>query len=169
MEEKLTPDRIIALWKADCGEVKTSSQGTTYLVIPLADRRGRLLDLIAAFVGNGYEEQEIRTGAISMKVVKTCWSDLITKMTNKEIHRNREISRHQWEEALDEFFVKELPKYVKPEKPISFTFKKPAPVEKQPDIEPKDRIKVDISKYSKIEPDVDFLAKLGLPIPKEDE
>ena len=114
--ERLSIDRILDLWLASCGEVKTSPASSTYLVVPFADRRGHLLNLIQALVQYGYSEQEIRTGNTSMKVVKMCWSDLIKNMSTKKVRESREIARKQWSGALDEFFVTDFPKYVKPEK-----------------------------------------------------
>jgi hypothetical protein len=64
----------------------------------------------------GYTQEEIKTGSVSMKVVKTCWSDLIKKMSVKKVRESREITRQQWEKAIDEYFVSEFPKWTKPEK-----------------------------------------------------
>ena len=159
--EKLSVDRILDLWKADCGEEKTSEAGTTYLVVPIADRRGRLLDLIQAMTNYGHTQEEIRSSTVMLKVVKICWPDLIKRMSAKDIRKNRDITRAQWKEALDEFFVTNFPKYVKPEKaaPIQKT---EAKKEKVLELDPKDRIKMDVSDIEDAPIDLDLLQELGL-------
>lgn len=115
-DERLPIDRVIALWKADCGIERESDNGTTYLVVPIPDRRGRFLDLVQAMVHFGHSEEDIRSATVSTKVVMACWSDLIVKISDNKLKKYRGISRNQWEEAVDEFFVKglNLPKYIKP-------------------------------------------------------
>ena len=163
MNERPSIDKVLDLWKADCGEVKTSSQGTTYLVIPLPDRRGRLLDLIQALVSYGHLEEDIRSGSVSSKVVKMCWSDLIVKMTAKDLKRNRDITRHQWEEALNEFFKIELPKYVKKVDPLvkTWEYRKDKP-DRLLEVDPSDRIRLDTSDVPDAPLDLDFLEELGI-------
>ena len=161
--ERLSIDRILELWLASCGEEKTSDSGSTFLVVPIADRRGHLLNLIQAMVTYGYTQDEIKTGSVSMKVVKTCWSDLIKKMSVKKVRESREITRQQWEKAIDEYFVSDFPKYTKPEKAAS-----PAPLEPKPkkekllELNPKDRIRMDTSDIADAPIDFDFLDEIGV-------
>jgi hypothetical protein len=159
--ERLSIDRILELWLASCGEEKTSDSGSTFLVVPIADRRGHLLNLIQAMVTYGYTQDEIKTGSVSMKVVKTCWSDLIKKMSVKKVRESREITRQQWEKAIDEYFVSEFPKYVKPEKavpPVAPVPKKEKPLE----LDPKDRLQMDTSDVADAPIDFDFLDEIGV-------
>jgi len=158
-------DKILDHWLADCGEEKRSDSGSTFLVIPIADRRGRLLDLIQAMVSYGYTEEDIRSATVSTKVVKTCWSDLIIKMTAQELRKSRDITRKQWEGALNEVFTMEMPKYVKPEKPaapVVKTHHEKELAERLSDIDPKDRIKVDTSDMVENPLDLELLKELGI-------
>lgn len=141
-ETKPSADEVIASWKADCGEVKSSERGTTFLVIPIADRRGHFLNLIQSFIHYGFTKEEIKSAAISTKVVKTCWSDLIQKMSAKDIKKSRDISRNQWEGALEEVFKLKIYKYVKEKKEKTLDDRSVAELEKiLEEIEnPKDKI-----------------------------
>lgn len=147
-------------WLADCGEVRQSERGTTYLVIPIPDRRGHMLNLIQDMVNRGFSKEDIENARVSDKVVKTCWSDLITKMSAKELKKSRDISRTQWEAAITEFFVVPVAKYSKPKK-MSPMVKKEMKEEVIPDLEPKDRIKIDTSGIADAPLDEDFLAELA--------
>jgi hypothetical protein len=162
-------DDILTNWKMGCGIEKTSDGGSTYLVIPIADRRGHFLDLIQAMVSYGYSKDEIKSPIISTKVVKTCWSDLIKKMSDKGVRKARDISRNQWEDAQKEFFAIPLPKYVrhiKPEVPLSIykaeEHKKEVGSKKILEIEPSDRIKMDTSDIPDAPLDLDFLKEIGV-------
>lgn len=178
-EPVLTVERILELWLADCGEQKCSPRGTTYLVIPLPDRRGRLLDLIQTLVSFGYKQEDIRTATVSNQVVKMCWSDLIVNMTAQNLRKCRDISRKQWEGAIDEFFSKdvELPKYEGKSRepaPIPETKAKATPKEKTLEelkeeiFNPKNRI-VSTKKFDRsADTDWELLAELGIEPDKVD-
>ena len=126
----------------------------------------------------GYQEEDIRSSTVSTKVIKICWSDLITKMSAKELRKSRDIARNQWEGALNEVFTMEMPKYVKPEKPTPVivnqnNYKVENKPEKPLEIDPKDRIIMDTSDMVEGELDLEFLQELGLDesfvIGKKDE
>lgn len=110
-------DDILNDWKYACGEEKTSEAGTTFIVIPIADRRGNFLNLIQTLVDRGLSKEDVKSAPLSTKVAKICWSDLIKKMTQAEVKRSRDISKNQWEEAIIEFFAKPISIHVK-ERPI---------------------------------------------------
>jgi hypothetical protein len=161
MTEKRSIDDLITDWKYSVGQEKTSSQGTTYVVIPIADRRGCLLDLIQTLVDAGVTEDDLKSGVTSSKVVKTCWSDLITKMTAKELAKARAITRGQWEEAIREFLAKPISKYAG-EKPLAPAAPEPKKAPKTLEVVPTDRLVMDTSDMAEAPLDLDFLEELGL-------
>lgn len=172
MEIKLSTERpnidaIIAVWKANCGETRQSERGTTYVVIPIPDRYGQFLNLIQTMLDNGYSKEEVRSISIRNKVVMACWPDLIKKISPKDLKKSRLITAKQWEEALDKFSDIIISKYVEPQKPIvkyeTKSYEKPTEkvVEKELEIDPKDRIKMDTSDIPDPELDLDFLNELG--------
>jgi len=166
--ERMSMEDIIASWKANCGQVKTSPNGSTYLVIPIPDQRSHFLDLIQALSHYGYSKEEIASGNTTMRVAKVCWSDLITRMSAKEIKRARDIASHTWKEAIAEFFAIELPKYSGPKKDASLFTKKEY---REPilDLNPKDRIKTDTSDLPQFVDDEDILAEIAALEAKSNE
>ena len=161
-KERLPIDTVLDKWLAKYGEEKRSERGTVFYVIPIPDRITHLLNLIQALSKYGYSEEEIRSGTITAKVVKKCWSDLITKIPAKRLRENRDITRRQWDEAINRFFVDnfDFPEYKKPEK---------IEPKKSLEIEPKDRIKMDTSDVKDAPLDLDFLKELGIEESSEND
>ncbi len=155
-------DDIITNWKYGCGQEKVSDRGTSYIVVPIANRRGNFLNLIQTLVDKGFTKEEIRSSEISTKVVKECWSDLIVNMSAKDLRKNRDITRRQWEEAIKEFFAEPISEYRGPVKPTVPEFKKEAKKEKVLELDPTDRIKMDTSDVVDADLDLDFLEEIGL-------
>lgn len=151
-------DDTIDDWKAAVGEIKTSTRGTTYLVVPIPNMRGSFLSLIQTMVDRGYSEEEIKNISVNTKIAKACWSDLIVKLSSKEIKRNRDISTSIWREALKEFFAKPISEYVENKKAVSIV-----KIEKKEvfEIDPKDRIKMDTSDMEEVPMDDEILSELA--------
>jgi hypothetical protein len=168
-DEKRSIEDIISDWKYACGQEKTSDHGTTYVVVPIADRRGNFLDLIQTLVDEGVAQEEIASGSISTNVVLTCWSNLVTKMTAKELKRARNITRSQWQEAIKEFFARPISEYAGPERAIAPTPKEQKPAKKELTKEelmeeifdPKDRIVSTVIDRSN-DMNWELLAELGI-------
>ncbi len=153
-EDKKTIEEIISNWKYACGLEKVSDRGTSYIVVPIANRRNHFLDLIETMVNEGLTKEEIKSSAVSTNVVLTCWSDLIVKMSSKDLKKARDITRSQWEEAIKEFFAQPISKY----KGLN---KSSGPNNKELDLEPKDRIKLDTSDMPEIPWADDILSELA--------
>lgn len=115
--ERPTLDKIIAVWKADCGETKQSDRGTTYIVVPIADRYGNFLNLIQTILDHGYTKDELSSVSLRTKVVMACWPEIIKKMSHKDLKLSRVISANQWDEAINKFSDLKISKYVEPLKP----------------------------------------------------
>jgi hypothetical protein len=153
-------DETIDDWKASCGEIKTSERGVTYLVVPIPNLRGNFLNLIQTFVDRGYTEIEIKSVSINTKIAKACWSDLIIKLSPKDIKRNRDITTSIWRETLKEYFAKPISEYVETKKESIPT--KSISKERTLEVQPKDRIKMDTSDMVEAPLDLEFLKELGL-------
>lgn len=169
-DEKRSIEDIISDWKFACGQEKTSDRGTTYVVVPIADRRGNFLKLIQTMVDEGLTREEVKSGAISTNVVLTCWSDLIVKMTAKELKRARDITRSQWQEAIKEFFARPISEYAGPERAVVPDIKVPEKLAKKEltkeelmgeIFDPKDRIVPTIIDRTN-DTNWDLLAELGI-------
>ena len=162
--EKPSIDKIIAVWKANCGETKHSERGTAYVVVPIPDRYIHFLNLIQTLLDHGYDKEYIESGSLRGKVVLACWPDIITKISAKDLRRNRAITASQWDEAVNKFSDIAISKFVEPDKevPVQKAEIKKEYKEKVLEIEPKDRIKMDTSDIADSPLDPDFLRELGL-------
>lgn len=161
-------DKIIDIWKADCGESKVSSHGVVYVVIPLATQYNHFLDLIKTLLDNGFSKSEVESVGLRTKIATKCWPDIIQKMSVKEIKRARTITAMRWDEAVNKFSDFKISRFVeekKPEPPIPETFNKRVEKE-EPSLEeiinPKNRLvspqKIDRSDDTNWE----LLAELGI-------
>lgn len=117
-------DKIIDIWKADCGESKVSSHGVVYVVIPLATQYNHFLDLIKTLLDNGFTIAEIESVGLRTKIATKCWPDIIQKMSVKEIKRARTITAMRWDEAVNKFSDFKISRFVEEKKPESII---PAP------------------------------------------
>lgn len=158
-EERRTIEELISNWKYACGLEKVSDRGTSYIVVPIPNRRNHFLDLIETMVNEGLTKEEIKSPSVSTNVVLTCWSDLIVKMSSKDLKKARDITRSQWEEAIKEFFAQPISKYRGPDKTSNIS--SDSNKEKELDLEPKDRIKLDTSDMPEIPWADDILSELA--------
>ena len=152
---KLPIEDIVDYWKADCGQVHTTERGSTFLVVPLNDRRGLLLNLIQTLVDHGYSKEEIETGAVSAKVVLSCWPEMIKRISAKQLKENRAITRKQWDESLKEFFKINISKYKKPLKTAGHSDQKPL------NLDTKNRPVYSEAENPDPDMDIDFLNELA--------
>jgi hypothetical protein len=174
--EKPSIDKIIAVWKANCGETKHSEKGTTYVVVPIPDRYTHLLNLIQTLLDHGYDKECIESGSLRGKVVLACWSDLIIKISAKDLRRNRAITASQWDEAVNKFSDITISKFVEPEKEVPV---QKVEIKKESLTEEKMEELANLAQKLKNDPnrsspnlseeveelDTDFLELMGLPIP----
>jgi hypothetical protein len=160
LEEKPSIDDIIDAWDLDCSEVMVSARGSTYRAIPRIDRRTHFLNLIQSILDNGYEEDDLKTGSLSTKIVMLCWPEVNRKCTMSELKKWKDDTRRTWEDAIKEKIGTNvvLSKHVEGKIPIPFVAKR-AP-EKIIEINPSDRIKMNTEDMLENPLDLDFLKEL---------
>lgn len=156
-EHSLSIDDIIAHWKADCGTTRQSERGTSYVVIPLTNRRWHFLNLIQTLLDHGHSKEAVCSASTSTKVVLACWPEIIEKLSTKELKKCRDITSSQWREALLKVTHIPISIYKEPEKtqPINKIEK-----ELSLSLDPLDRIGLDSSDMDEIPWEEDLLSEL---------
>ena len=158
---------IIIEWRVEFG---VSARGKTgkYYYIDYAQKKDLLTILIRTIIDEGYDEDVVKSVTTRNLIINGCEApDGASSRSSSKIKKSKNITADNLKEIIPEFFrgkfsivAHEKEKIALPEKPQT-TFEQPK-VEKIPEIDPKDRIKMDTSDVVDGELDLDFLKELGI-------
>lgn len=169
MEHKLnessrTPIRsLVLIWINEHGVTKTGDMGKEYKIISGRDRAHTLKILATAMLQDGYTFDEINDPKVSIILVDLCWrQEFIRKLSSSEVKEAKKNLALDWEMALHdpEICGKKMPKVKRSAKNVEEV--KEVKKEKELEISPKDRIKLDTSDIIDAPVDEDFLNEIGL-------
>ena len=164
---------IIDDWKAEFGTMAYGKHGQWYRYISWKIEKNLLLNLAQTLIDEGYKKEDLvdednRPNAVILaQVVNGCSApEGASSRKKSDILKSKRITANNWKEVLKEFFrgpvSTHIPEDRTPEilEPVREKFKPKAT--KIPEVDPKDRIKMDTSEMPDIPMDEDFLNQLGV-------
>ena len=161
--ERLSIEAILFYWDSDCYVNKISRTGNPYRGLPSHGKQEHLANLLSTFIGHGYSKEELveKSGfpvvAVQNKIINHIWDRNPESMSAKELHKAKGNLRKMWQCVIAQKFPIKLVKEEVVEK-IEIAPKK----EKALEINPKDRIVMNVSDIKDPELDLNFLKDLGI-------
>ncbi len=152
---------IIEDWRIEVGVLK-NGRNSTYIHIGFRERRSNILDLVQTMIDEGYSKEEIENVQVRNKVIDTCTPPEGVPIPAKNIKTWKGMVAAEWRDSLKHFFHGPISKHI-PKEIVQYTEpEKPQKAEKELELDPKDRLKIDTSGVPDMELDTDFLKNFGL-------
>lgn len=96
-DEKFSIEQLMLAWKEEYGVTRTSDRGKEYLEIPRNNRGELFRHLYATLKAYGYTYKEMIKPAVCYTLATMCWSDLIVKISDKDIQKQRKDVIETWQ------------------------------------------------------------------------
>jgi hypothetical protein len=154
-------DSVLKKWKFKYGEARTSDKGRIYIIMPSGPMLQNLKILIKSLFYCGYSFEELDHHGIAVRVANFCWNEeKIVKMSQTEIRKAKINLANDFSEVLAEYSNVTMVELSEDEKIVPK--QKETVKEKELELDPTDRIKMDISDLEEAPLDLEFLKTLGI-------
>lgn len=169
-----TIDEAIEDWKTEYGTMAYGKHGAFYRYIDWKVEKNLLLNLAQTLLDEGYTKEDLLgkdgkpNSTIQMKVINACSApEGASNRSKTKIKKSKDITAKNWKEVLKEFFRGSVSSFTLENRVSDIkkepTFvEKPKSVEKYPELDPKDRIRLDTTGIADAPLDLEFLNEIGV-------
>lgn len=157
-----TIDEIVEDWKVEYGTMAYGRDGAFYRYIDFKIKKNLLLNLAQTMIDEGYDQETLSSIKTINMVVNGCEApEGASSRAKSKIKKSKDITSSQWKEVLKEFFRGPISTFnpENREQELKLPEKKS---EKELEINPSDRIKIDTSDVEDPPLDLEFLRELGV-------
>jgi hypothetical protein len=157
-----TIEEIIEDWKVEYGTMAYGRDGAFYRYINFKIKKNLLLNLAQTMIDEGYAQEDLSSIKTTNLVVNGCEApEGASSRAKSKIKKGKDITASQWKGVLREFFRGHISTFnpENREQELKLPEKKP---EKELEINPSDRIKIDTSDIEDPPLDLEFLRELGV-------